>query len=165
MGWEGPITYRQYRTWNQWFDEQWNQTDKLTEYLIQIAAEVRRANPHYKDAGKVKNEDLKLRFHKVDEEGNPIDEEDVYDDEESEEWAATQAMVNVMSRLPPNVPIKVTDPDGTERMALPGDIIRERMKKHSKSPKWTGPSMYDDDEEEAPSEDEQRDSYGEEIAQ
>lgn len=43
MGWDGPVTYRQYMAWNAWFDMQWHRLTPTLHYLIQLAVEVRRS--------------------------------------------------------------------------------------------------------------------------
>lgn len=42
MGWEGPVTYRQYLAWNRWESDEYDRPDRHDFYLAQIACEVRR---------------------------------------------------------------------------------------------------------------------------
>ena len=124
MGWEPVrLTNRQFVTWTEWLDQQWNQPDKVCEYLIQIATEIRRGyakNP--KDV-----EELRLKFNRVKPDGTPVEEEQE-DTETSMEWKVTLSMINLASRIPPEIKVKVTDPDGTQYYAYPRDLIRKRMR-------------------------------------
>lgn len=65
MGWEGPMTHRQYQAWHQWLEEDFNNPGKLEAYLMQVAAEVRMGNS--KEPSKVKIDDMKVirKRHKV----------------------------------------------------------------------------------------------------
>lgn len=60
MGWPGPMTHRQFAAWQAWLAEQWNVPSRTDNYLISIAAEIRRGN--VKDPARVKFEHLKLKF-------------------------------------------------------------------------------------------------------
>lgn len=60
MGWEGPLTFRQYRIWSRWLDEQWNVPDRSDHYAMQTAWAVSRSNA--KDPGCVRMKDFRLRF-------------------------------------------------------------------------------------------------------
>lgn len=42
MGWDGPVTHRQFITWREWDRSQMEQPDRSDFYAMQIAAEVRR---------------------------------------------------------------------------------------------------------------------------
>lgn len=60
MGWPGPVTYRQYKAWMSWLDDQWNSPDRHDFYLMQIAAEVRR--PNVKTPSRVQMKDFVVKF-------------------------------------------------------------------------------------------------------
>lgn len=40
MGWDGPMTHRQYLTWMEWLDERWNVPTKQDHYLAALRYEV-----------------------------------------------------------------------------------------------------------------------------
>ena len=60
MGWPGPMTHRQFAVWQTWLNQQWNVKDKVTYYLMQIAAEARRGVVRHPN--KVKVDDLFIPF-------------------------------------------------------------------------------------------------------
>lgn len=60
MGWDGPVTYRQYCAWQYWLASEWNQPDRSDHYLMQIAFAILRTNAKY--PAKVKMEDQKIEF-------------------------------------------------------------------------------------------------------
>jgi hypothetical protein len=37
MGWDGPMTHRQFAAWQWWLLEQWNQPDRHDHYLMSVA--------------------------------------------------------------------------------------------------------------------------------
>lgn len=53
-------THRDLLVWIIWMDKQLNAPDRTAYYLMQIAAEIRRAN--VKNPSKVKIEDMRLKF-------------------------------------------------------------------------------------------------------
>ena len=53
-------SYRQYRAWNAWLDQERNRPTKSEHYLMQIACEVCRGNA--KNPKSVKLEQFKLKF-------------------------------------------------------------------------------------------------------
>ncbi len=69
MGWPGPMTERQFRTWNAWLDQQWNKPTLTDHYLMEVGAEVRRG--WVKDPHKVKIEDMRLTFHDSNQQAKP----------------------------------------------------------------------------------------------
>jgi hypothetical protein len=38
MGWPGPLTYRQYKTWEAWLEAEWNRPSRTDHYLMQLNA-------------------------------------------------------------------------------------------------------------------------------
>lgn len=38
LGFDGPLTHRQYLGWNEWLREQWNRPDRADHYRMQIAS-------------------------------------------------------------------------------------------------------------------------------
>jgi len=58
MGWEGPVTWRQFEVWQAWLDMQWNEPSRSDWYLMRVAANVLRAAGD-KDATEEK---MRLRF-------------------------------------------------------------------------------------------------------
>lgn len=60
MGWEGPMTHRQYLAWRYWLAEDRNAVGKQEAYLMQIACEVRRVL--HSSPSNVKISDFKLTF-------------------------------------------------------------------------------------------------------
>jgi len=69
MGWEGPLTARQYEVWQAWLDLQWNRPSRTDHYLMQIAAQVTRAAA--KNPRSVKSEGFKIEFKTRDTPKNP----------------------------------------------------------------------------------------------
>lgn len=57
------ITHREILKWESWFSTEWNEPTKSDQYLMQIAAEVRRVLA--KNPSKIKNDHLKIKFVKV----------------------------------------------------------------------------------------------------
>jgi hypothetical protein len=43
MGWEGPMTHRQFLTWRAWQAEEWNKPSRADYYARQAAGESRRS--------------------------------------------------------------------------------------------------------------------------
>lgn len=37
MGWPGPLTHRQYETWQAWLEQQWNEPSRTDHYLMSVA--------------------------------------------------------------------------------------------------------------------------------
>lgn len=63
MGWDGPITHRQFICWNEWLDFiAINQTSRDNYYQMQVACEQRRSIS--KNPRSVKLDHFKLRFNK-----------------------------------------------------------------------------------------------------
>lgn len=54
------MTHRQFAAWIAWLSEQWEQPSRTDNYLMQIAAEIRRGN--VKKPRSVKIEHMRLRF-------------------------------------------------------------------------------------------------------
>lgn len=42
MGWDGPVTHRQFVIWSRWYRDEYSTPSRSDYYLAQIAAEVRR---------------------------------------------------------------------------------------------------------------------------
>lgn len=42
MGWDGPVTHRQFKTWEAWDREELDKPNRSDFYQMQIAAEIRR---------------------------------------------------------------------------------------------------------------------------
>ena len=55
-------TERQFRTWIEWLDSQWNEPSLTDHYLMQIATEVRRVLS--KNPNDIKLDDFKIEFSK-----------------------------------------------------------------------------------------------------
>lgn len=68
-------THRQYRVWMYWLEQQWNRPNRTDNYLIQIAAEVRRL--FRKNPRSVKMEHMVLRFSKPKQHRKPVDIKEV----------------------------------------------------------------------------------------
>lgn len=66
LGWEGPMTHRQYLAWLHWLRsyevEQLNQPGRTEYYLMQIAHEVARSNERYSKPNQIKMDQFKLKF-------------------------------------------------------------------------------------------------------
>jgi hypothetical protein len=60
MGWEGPMTNRQFTAWSYWLAESWNNPTRTDNYLMQIACEVRRVLS--KRPKSVQMQHFKLKF-------------------------------------------------------------------------------------------------------
>lgn len=60
IGWEGPMTWRQYKAWQSWLEMQWNQPSRTDHYMMLVAAEERRGNA--KNPNAVKLSDMKIPF-------------------------------------------------------------------------------------------------------
>ena len=60
MGWPGPMTRRQFLAWRAWLDSQWNRPSRTDNYVMQVAAEIRRG--HVKRPRSVKHEHFELQF-------------------------------------------------------------------------------------------------------
>lgn len=58
MGWNGPMTHRQFLVWQVWLDEEMNNPSREDHYLMQIAQEV--AKTRAKHPNQVKLEGFKL---------------------------------------------------------------------------------------------------------
>lgn len=63
-------THRQFKSWMHRLEQRWNEPTITEHYLMQVAAEIRRTR--MKNPGRVKLDDLKIPFTKVDELGKPI---------------------------------------------------------------------------------------------
>jgi hypothetical protein len=61
MGWEGPITHRQYLVWIEWLDMQYDYPSRADYYEMQTAAEVCRMRVG-KKASTIKLESMRIRF-------------------------------------------------------------------------------------------------------
>lgn len=60
MGWDGPLTHRQFIVWHAWLNEQFNEPSRTDYYLMQLSCEVRRIlNKH---PNRVKTDQFKLKF-------------------------------------------------------------------------------------------------------
>ena len=60
LGWGELLTHRQYQVWQAWLLAEWNYPDRTDNYLMSIAAEIRRTlvkQPRSVDAN-----DFRLRF-------------------------------------------------------------------------------------------------------
>jgi hypothetical protein len=51
---------REFVRWRVFFEEEWNTTEKVTDYLAQIACEVRRG--YVRDPGRVKLDDFIIKY-------------------------------------------------------------------------------------------------------
>jgi hypothetical protein len=60
LGWEGPITHRQFAAWCAWEEMELDNPSRTDVYLMQVACEVRRAA--VKNPGRVKLKDFLLKF-------------------------------------------------------------------------------------------------------
>jgi hypothetical protein len=60
MGWDGPMTYRQFKVWQAWLREEWNTPTRSDYYLMEIACEVRRVLSS--KPGNIKVEHFKLEW-------------------------------------------------------------------------------------------------------
>jgi hypothetical protein len=54
MGWDGPMTHRQFAAWQWWLLEQWNQPSRSDHYAMQVAAVV--------DMSGEKDRDYRIKF-------------------------------------------------------------------------------------------------------
>jgi hypothetical protein len=61
MGWQGPITYRQYLVWIDWSNHDMNFPSRQEYYLMQVACEVRRGWVTGKPSEVTLN-DMRLKF-------------------------------------------------------------------------------------------------------
>ena len=60
MGWPGPMTHRQYLSWQAWLSEEWNYPSRSDNYLMAIRADIHRFGA--KDQHKIHPKDFKLEF-------------------------------------------------------------------------------------------------------
>lgn len=44
MGWDGPLTNRQFKVWQAWLLDEYNRPSRTDLYLMQIAAVIRQVN-------------------------------------------------------------------------------------------------------------------------
>ncbi len=73
MGWEGPMTHRQFTAWMRWLSVD-SKRPKLTDYyLMQVACEVRRK--FMRNPGSVKIKEMRLKFDQTKEESGLTREE------------------------------------------------------------------------------------------
>lgn len=56
------MTHREYLTWLEWLDQQWDEPSRSDYYLMQIAAEVRRGYVASRYARRIRIPDFRLRF-------------------------------------------------------------------------------------------------------
>lgn len=87
-------THREYLTWCQWLEDQWNVTTPTQNYLMQIAAEVRRVLS--KDPTKILTKNFQLTFTRKKDDGKKvITEEDIAEATARSKsfWGALKSMV------------------------------------------------------------------------
>ncbi len=60
MGWDGPMTDRQFQGWNAWLLLQWNRPSRSDHYAMSIATEVRRS--YVAEPKKVVMADMRVPF-------------------------------------------------------------------------------------------------------
>ncbi len=60
MGWEGPITHRQFLTWQAWDAMEWNRPSRTDHYLMGVECEVRRVLS--KKPNDIQPEHFKMKF-------------------------------------------------------------------------------------------------------
>lgn len=60
MGWDGPLTHRQYLVWQTWLAGEWNKPSRTDHYLMQIAFYILRSN--VTTPKRVLMEDQKIEF-------------------------------------------------------------------------------------------------------
>lgn len=58
MGWPGPITHRQFVVWEAWLKEEWDKPNRGDNYLMLVAAWVRRLSENCE----VDVDRMKLKF-------------------------------------------------------------------------------------------------------
>lgn len=60
MGWDGPMTNRQYLVWIEWLKGDWNNPSRSDHYQMQTACEVRRVLSS--EPNKIQSEQFKIPF-------------------------------------------------------------------------------------------------------
>lgn len=82
MGWEEPLTHRQFLAWQEWLNLQWNEPDRTDHYLMQVSYDIRRVNA--KNPSRVKYKDTRITFkdtrataqeQKTNDTGEPVNEQ------------------------------------------------------------------------------------------
>jgi hypothetical protein len=63
MGWEGPMTHRQYLCWQEWLAQDLDRMDRTSYYLAGVICEVRRS--YSKNPRKIQVKDTVLKFDRV----------------------------------------------------------------------------------------------------
>lgn len=117
MGWNGPITHRQYICWLVWLKNQQNIPTKDNYYQMQIACELRRTV--VKNPNKINTEDFKLKFVRK----NNKDEE-ISEEEFKKQVQMTKAIVMSMMTAPITVEnekgetIEIIDPPLVKRQKI-----------------------------------------------
>jgi hypothetical protein len=84
MGWDGPLTHRQFIVWQVWLNQQKNMPSRDNYYQMQIAREVRRQ--YSKKPNKVQTEEFKIKFVYAD----SLSQELLTDDEHKEQIKETK---------------------------------------------------------------------------
>lgn len=70
MGWDGPLTHRQFFVWQQWLSDQFEKPSRTDFYLMQVAAEVRKL--FNKNPASVDINNMKLKWKEQNEEGKDV---------------------------------------------------------------------------------------------
>jgi hypothetical protein len=60
MGWDGPMTHRQYRAWEAWLEGEWNRPSRTDHYLMKLTATLIAVNS--KKGAAVPTDKLKVKF-------------------------------------------------------------------------------------------------------
>lgn len=60
MGWDGPMSNKEFLGWQSWLDMQWNNPGRIEWYIMRAIAEL--ISPHLKKGKRVKPEDYKIEF-------------------------------------------------------------------------------------------------------
>jgi hypothetical protein len=61
MGWDGPVTHRQFLAWMSWMEEQWDMPTRTDYYLMQIDNSVKRVLSKRPSAIKLEHSKLVFR--------------------------------------------------------------------------------------------------------
>lgn len=96
MGWPGPMTHRQFAVWQMWLEMELDRPTKTEQYLMQIAAEVRRTA--VKDPKKVELKHMRLKFNNLDETSMSEEQRDQL---ELARWTAQLGGANTIRIIPP----------------------------------------------------------------
>jgi hypothetical protein len=72
IGWDGPITHRQFLVWQAWLEKEWNNPNRADHYAMQIATTI--ASQGLKEGIPIHQGKIPFQFKKVEVDGNTSQE-------------------------------------------------------------------------------------------